>query len=112
MQFVKSGEVYKVARITGVQDNFLGVTLAEHPAGIELVAFPIPGNASVKASPEEVLKQVIEGLSEVNLELGKDYRLAKVFYSPQENPSNAVYKLLISELIRRIDASGVPEGNR
>lgn len=112
MQFAKSGEVYKVARITGVQDNFLGVTLADHPAEIELVEFPMPGGGPVKASPNEVLKQVTEGLSEVNLELGKHYRLAKVFYSPQENSDHAVYKFLISELIRKIDRGGIPEGTR
>lgn len=111
MQFVKSGEIYKVARITGVQDNFLGIVLADHDVEIELVAFPIPDNAPVKAGPEEVLMQITEGLSEVNLELGKEYRLAKVFYSPQENPNHAVYKLLISELIRRIDTDNITEGN-
>lgn len=107
MQFVKSGEVYKVARITGVQDNFLGITLTDQQVEIELVALPVDKSGSVKISPDELLRQVMDGLSEVNLELGKDYRLAKLFYSPQESASHDVYKLLISELIRKIDAGRV-----
>lgn len=106
MQFAKNGDVYKVARITGVQDNFLGITLADSEAEIELVAFPKSDSKSVNASPEEVLKQVVEGLSEVNLQLGKNYRLAKVFYSPEESSSHSVYKLLITALIKRIDTGG------
>lgn len=109
MQFFKSGDVYRVARITGVQDNFFAITLADHPAETEVIAFPLPDSALVRTSSHEVLKQVSEGLAEINQELGKCYCVGKVFFSPQENSGHAVYKFLISELIRKIDAGGIPE---
>lgn len=104
MQFVKDGEIYKVARITGVQDNLLGITLADHQGQAELIALAIDDAKKAKVSPDEILRQVTEGLAEVNLELGKNYFLSKIFYLPHESAANSVYKLLIAELIKRIDA--------
>lgn len=107
MQFVKDGEIYKVARITGVQDNLLGITLADAPTKIDLVALPASDARKAKTNPDEVLRQVAEGLSEVNLELGSNYHVSKIFYLPHESAANSVYKLLIVELIRRIDAGEI-----
>lgn len=103
MQFVKNGEVYKVTRITGAQDNLLGIALADEQGEIELIAFEAPGARKVRAPADEVLKQVSEGLSEINLELGRNYCLSKIFYFHHESAANSVYRLLTCELIRKID---------
>lgn len=107
MQFVKDGEIYKVARITGVQDNLLGITLVDAQVKVDLVALPASDTRNAKTNPDEVLRQVAEGLSEINLELGKDYHISKIFYLPHESAANSVYKLLTVELIRRIDAGEI-----
>lgn len=107
MQFVKSGDVYKVARITGVQDNLLGVTFSDHQVEIEVIAFATDDAKKVKAGPEEVLRQVTEGLADINLELGKSYCLSKIFYLPYESAANSVYRLLITELVRKVDAGQI-----
>ncbi|QBG97582.1 hypothetical protein [Xanthomonas oryzae] len=101
MQFVKDGDIYKVARITGVQDNILGVTFADQATEVELVALQIDESKKIRTKPDDLLAQVSEGLAEVNAELGKIYFLSKVFYAPNESSENFVYKMLIKELVRR-----------
>lgn len=111
MQFVKSGDIYKVARITGTQDNLLGVTLCEHQGEVELVALESRGGAKVSAEPEEVLRQVTAGLADVNRELGTNYCLSKIFYLPGESATNLVYTLLIVALVRKIEAGEIAEAS-
>jgi hypothetical protein len=107
MQFIRAGDIYKVARITGAQDNLLGVTLSDNPGEIDLVAFAVDEKKKVGVLPDEVLRQVTEGLADVNAELGKSYYLSCIYYLPHESAANSVYKLLIGSLIRKIDAGEI-----
>ncbi|MGO4703982.1 hypothetical protein [Dyella sp. 2RAB6] len=111
MQLVKSGDIYKIARITGAQDNLLGVTFADHPGEIELVALRTQDPSKVSAEPGEVLRQVTIGLSDVNRELGTSYCLSKVFYLPNESAANSVYELLIVALVKKFEAGEIAEGS-
>ncbi|WP_199100196.1 hypothetical protein [Dyella sp. ASV21] len=110
MQAVKSGDVYKIARITGAQDNFLGVRFAARDGEIELVALGPKDARKIGAEPGEVLRQVTIGLADVNLELGTSYCLSKIFYLPSESTANSVYELLIAALVKKIEAGDITEG--
>ncbi|MGW8338438.1 hypothetical protein ACWGY7_00055 [Xanthomonas axonopodis pv. khayae] len=104
MQFIKDGDIYKVARITGVQDNILGVIFTNKLSEVEIVALKIDESKKIMAKPDDVLRQLFEGLAEICAELGKVYYLAKVFYLPNESSENSVYKILIRELVKKVDA--------
>lgn len=111
MQLVKSGGVYKIARITGAQDNLLGVMFSDHPGEIELVALGAQDARNVRAEPGEVRRQVTAGLAEINRELGTSYCLSKIFYLPSESAANSVYELLIAALVKKLEAGEITEGS-
>jgi len=100
MQFIKDGEVFKVARITGSQDNILGVTFASEEVIVEVKAWEVNKSAKIRSTSKQVLGQVLSGLELVNVTLGSQYFLSKIYFLPSDSASNAVYKLLIQELIK------------
>jgi len=106
MRFIKDNEVYKVARITGTQDNILGVRFTESDVYTQVVEWDTKEGSVRKASSEEVLEQVLDGLREVNEGLGKNYKLSKIYFLPTDSASNSVYKFLIAEIVKRLDSKG------
>lgn len=106
MQFVKNGDVYKIARITGSQDNILGVCFSDAECDIELVEWDVKNGAVVKTSGSQVLEQVLSGLKSVNGEIGKTYYLSKIYFLPSDRSSNSVYEFLIQELVKQLDSGG------
>jgi hypothetical protein len=106
MQFVKDGDVYKVARITGSQDNILGVSFSDQEASIEVIEWDAKRGAKLKSSSDQVLEQVLSGLKEVNQALGKKYFLSKIYFLPSDSSANSIYEFLIKELIKRLENGG------
>jgi len=105
MRFTKSKDIYKVIRITGSQDNILGVCFSEREEpNVELVEWELKPGAKVKTSGEQVLDQVLAGLESVNKELGSTYNLAKIYFLPSDSASNSVYELLIQALVKQLDS--------
>ena len=104
MKFIKDKDVYKVARITGVQDNILGVSFRESEADIKVIEWDAKKDTIRKTSSEEVLVQVLDGLKETNEELGKDYKLSIIYFLPTDSASNSVYKFLIAQIVKRVDS--------
>jgi hypothetical protein len=105
MRFTKSNDVYKVIRITGAQDNILGICFsANEERNIELVEWNVKRGAKIKASGDQVLGQVLSGLKSVNEDLGKNYHLSKIYFLPSDSASNSVYEFLIKELIKQFDS--------
>lgn len=110
MQYLKKDNIYIICRTTGSQNNILGIILSpkfkvktKSSNSIEVIEWEfgdLKAKNKVKTSKQEVLDQVIEGLSVINLTLGTDYRLAKIFFSPLDSPANDVYVGLIAKLIR------------
>ena len=106
MRFSKTDNIYKIIRITGSQDNILGVAFADknnNDNNIEVIEWNFPNLVLAKGrtptSKEEVLKQVLFGLESVNQSLGTDYKLSKIYFSPCDIPNNRVYSALIGFLI-------------
>jgi hypothetical protein len=87
MRFSKTGNIYKIIRITGSQDNILGISFVEinsSEANLEVIEWDFPNidrNPS-KTSKEEVVEQVLSGLKSVNKSLGTNYKLSKIYFSP------------------------------
>ena len=105
MRFSKTDNIYKIIRITGSQDNILGVAFDDKnnsDNNIEVIEWDFPNidKSRIRTSKEEVLEQVLFGLESVNQSLGTNYKLSKIYFSPFDIPTNRIYSGLIATLIR------------
>lgn len=105
MGFFKKDNIYRITRITGSQDNILGVAFDDKnnsDNNIEVIEWDFPNidKSRIRTSKEEVLEQVLSGLESVNQSLGTNYKLSKIYFLPSDRASNSVYNLLICKLIR------------
>jgi hypothetical protein len=106
MQFILDNGIYKVARITGPQHNFLGVHLGKVDGDITIEELSLKNGERNQIEKSMVLSQVFDGLREINDQLGKNYSISQIFFVPSDSPSASVYKFLTIELIKRIDSNG------
>lgn len=102
MQFTKKNNIYIISRITGSQDNILGVSFKEsdNNTDIEVIEWDIKEGKKIQTSKDEIFKQVLSGLESVNQSLKNNYKLSKIYFLPSESGSGFVYKFLIIQLIR------------
>ena len=100
MRFSKTNNIYKIIRITGSQDNILGISFGEDDIEVIEWNFNNIDKSRIRTSKEEVLKQVLSGLESVNQSLGTNYKLSKIYFSPFDISTNRIYSGLISALIR------------
>jgi hypothetical protein len=105
MTFSKTGNIYKIIRITGAQDNILGISFVEinsSEANLEVIEWNFPNidRTTSRTSKEEVVEQVLSGLEWINKSLGTNYKLSKIYFSPFDSSRNRIYSTLIKVLIR------------
>ena len=103
MQFLQDGDIYKVIRITGSQDNILGISFHNSSSDtLEVIELSFLEHSSntIQTSKEEVKLQVLEGLKFINESLGTNYSISKIYFSPFDLGTNRVYVGLIASLIR------------
>lgn len=107
MKFFKNDNIYRVIRITGSQDNILGVAFAEKDRSdnhIEVIEWDFPkiekSRSRIWTSKEKVLEQVRSGLESINEFLETNYELSKIYFSPFDSAVNSIYSGLIAVLIR------------
>lgn len=106
MQFIKENDFFKVARITGPAHNFLAIRLSETKCVTQVTPLTIKQGDVERLDGKKILTQVLNGLDEVNQELGKEYFISEVQFVPSDTYSSSVYGFLVSELIKRIDSNG------
>ena len=105
VSYFKKDKIYKIVRITGSQDNILGISFFEtnsNEATLEVIEwnFRNTDRSKIKTSKEEVAEQVLSGLEWINKSLGTNYTLSKIYFSPFDLPANRIYSALIKSLIR------------
>ena len=100
MRFSKTNNIYKIIRITGSQDNILGISFGEDNIEVIEWNFNKIDKSRIRTSKEEVLEQVLSGLESVNQSLGTNYKLSKIYFSPFDISTNRIYSGLIAALIR------------
>ena len=111
MGFFIKDNIYRITRITGSQDNILGVAFDDKnnsDNNIEVIEWDFPNidKSRIRTSKEEVLEQVISGLRNKNNHLKTNYKLSKIYFSPYDSGSNSVYRLLICRLIDHYHSGG------
>lgn len=107
MKFFKKDNIYRVIRITGSQDNILGVAFAEKDRSynyLEVIEWDFPkiekSRSRIWTSKEKVLEQVLSGLESINESLETNYELSKIYFSSFDSAMNSIYSGLIAVLIR------------
>ena len=100
MRFSKTDNIYKIIRITGSQDNILGISFGEDDIEVIEWNFNNIDKSRIRTSKKEVLEQVLSGLESVNQSLGTNYKLSKIYFSPFDISTNRIYSGLIAALIR------------
>ena len=101
MQFGKKNNTYMISRITGSQDNILGVSFSDNNStNIKIIEWNLEETKPKQTSDDQVLKQVLSGLEEVNQFLGTNYKFSKIYFVPTESASSLISKRLTIELIR------------
>lgn len=100
--FFKEDNIYKITRMAGNYNSFLGISFAEkieqNPEIIE-VQVRNPKKNKNQPSKDEVLKQVLAGLKSVNQSLGTNYKLSQIYYAPSSDGPSSIYQSLIRRLI-------------
>ena len=100
MRFSKTNNIYKIIRITGSQDNILGISFGEDNIDVIEWNFNNIDKSRIRTSKEKVLEQVLSGLESVNQSLGTNYKLSKIYFSPFDISTNRIYSGLIAALIK------------
>jgi hypothetical protein len=106
MQFIIDNDLYKIARITGPNHNFLAIRLSEKKCNTKATPLPIKQGDTERLDKKTVLAQVLDGLDKVNQDLGKQYFLSEIQFIPSDTESQSIYEFLVGELIKRIDSNG------
>ena len=110
MKFTKTGDIYKIVRITGGSDNILRICFTpKDNESLEIIEQDLKNNEIIRTLKAEVRKQVLSGLRLVNQDLKTDYRVSKIYSVPVDNPSNSIYEFLIQELIKHLHSGQVFE---
>ena len=95
MGFTKKDNIYKITRMTGNHDSFMGISFAENSEqNPEVIEVQIRN-----PKKNEVLKQVLAGLKSVNQSLGTNYKLSQIYYVPSSDGPSSIYQSLIRTLI-------------
>jgi hypothetical protein len=56
---------------------------------------------------DDVLRQVLEGLSEANAELGTNYQVAAIRFVTDDTPSSSTYRFLAKSIVERVASQDV-----
>jgi hypothetical protein len=105
MQFFKTNNIYKIIRITGGQDNILGISFRESNSSendLEIIEWDYDNidRRKTKISKQQIREEVLSGLQSVNKSLQTNYKLSKIYFAPFDNPNDRIYEALISVLIK------------
>ncbi len=105
MQYHSDGTLYKAVHISGPTRNILGLGFVRGEAKM-----PNAKIDAVTLSPEEtrsvtadaVKAQVVEGVAQVNEELGARLAVTQIQFVTGDTPSSVIYKEMAYKIARRL----------
>jgi hypothetical protein len=106
MQFVRDGDWYLATRITGPTHNLLGLRFGQPHGSHPAIERSSVGGGSPIIEADDVLKQVLDGLSDANTKLGTDYRVAAIRFITDDTPSSSAYRFLAKSIVERMVRQG------
>ena len=105
MQFIDNKPIYKIIRVTGPQHNMLVVRLSDKKLDSLPAIEDLESNDKCvgKLIAEEVRQQVMQGVEQASLELGRSYFVEKIQYLSTDSLPVSIYKDLAVEIVRRVN---------
>src|SRR5258708_8366146 len=88
MQFSRDGDWYQVVQITGPAHNLLGLRFGEPSGPQPAVERLSVSNGAPIIEADDVQRQVLEGVSAANAQLGTHYQLTATPFSTTTTPSS------------------------
>lgn len=111
MQFVRLGEFFAAARITGPTHNLLQIRL-----GGPLDGFPIcerlAGTGECRHKPlneDQLVKHVLRGVAEANQHLGSAYVVSHIRYVENDTPPEEAYGFMAMRIVEHYHNGGAFE---
>ena len=104
MQYVFDGEFYTVAKITGPRHNMLALAFCKIDQGVEVIDLKKSDDEVVNFLPDEIERQVLIGLKEINKELGTNYSVNKIEFISSDSLSNVIYTELTKQIVGRLQS--------
>ena len=99
MQFSRDGDWYQVARITGPTHNMLGLKLCEPQATRPIIEAISAVEEARVVDPDDVQRQVLEGVSQANAQLGTNFQVAAIRFITTDTPSSSIYGALAKVIV-------------
>ena len=120
VRFFIKGDIYGITRMTGNQDNILGIFFAEkntseyNKDNIQLIAWDSSNSEKIpiRMAENEVLTQVFLGLNSFNEALGTDYQITKIYYVTSGYGSGNIYRGLTLRVLERYHSGIEYTGNK
>lgn len=108
MQFTKIDEYLAVSRITGPHHNLLMVRISSGEQGpVQCECLPPVGSCTHEPLVEsELIRSVIEGVSEANGRFGRNHCVTHVRYVKNDIGPETVYGFLALKIIEHIESGG------
>lgn len=103
MNFTKKDNTYIVTRITGSQDNILGIVLSKEKIKIKVIDLEKDKNKKIVTREDEVLSQVSDSLSEFNSTKNSSIKISEIHYLSSESSKREIYKILTKKILERIE---------
>lgn len=106
MHFSRDGDWYQATRITGPSHNLLALKLSEPGASEPIVERLSVSNEAPVIDADDVQRQVLEGVTEANAELGTNYHVAAIRFVTTDTPSFSIYRSLAKVIVEKLAQEG------
>ena len=106
MQFVRDNDWYQAIRVTGPSHNLLALKLGEPSAPGPSVERLSVSNKAPVIDADEVQRQVLEGVSQANAQLGTNYQIEAIRFVTTDTPSPTIYRFLAKAIVEQIAQGG------
>ncbi|WP_338846909.1 hypothetical protein V8J88_24470 [Massilia sp. W12] len=102
MKVFHQDNLYKIARITGPQHNFLGVRIGVKPGSIIYTCLPEENVVSARVNEEYVSKQIDAALGVAAEVYGIPFYVSEVQFLASDSQSKDAYKIMMLEICKFI----------
>lgn len=107
MQFSRDGDWRQVIRIAGPSHNLLALKMGKLGASGPNVERISVGKEAPVIDADDVLRQVLEGVTEANAQLGRDYQVTAIRFVTTDTPSSTIYRSLAKVIVEQSAKEGM-----
>lgn len=100
MRIKVEGNKFKKAYVTGPRHNFLSLSLAQDQLSFNFTLKDLNVDSkNINLSEEQIRKQILNGLDQINNKLGTNYRVTSAEFLSNDTNSDEIYTKLTFDII-------------